>query len=153
MPDRTATGASSRRRSRGRGGSLTVRLLAVVAAAALFVDAYVHWTDAEIYSAVTTRWVSQEQLFRTEAVAAVVVALALLLVPRRAVWLIAFLLLASAFAAVVLYTYVDPGTLGPVPNMYEPTWTSPGKLLSAWAEGVGALVCAAGFLVSRTRAA
>jgi hypothetical protein len=69
------------------------------------------------------------------------------------VWLIALLLLASAFAAVVLFTYVDPGTLGPVPNMYEPTWTSPGKLVSAWAEGVGALVCAAGFLVSRTRAA
>jgi hypothetical protein len=53
---------------------------------------------------------------------------------------------ASAFGAVVLYRYVDVGRLGPLPNMYEPTWAPPGKAASAWAEGAGIILAAAGRL-------
>jgi hypothetical protein len=34
-------------------------------------------------------------------------------------------------ARALLYTYVDVGSLGPLPNMYEPTWALPGKRASA----------------------
>ena len=34
----------------------------------------------------------------------------------------------------LLYRYVDVGSLGPLPDMYENTWQVPGKLLSAYAE-------------------
>jgi hypothetical protein len=63
--------------------------------------------------------------------------------------------LAAGVAAVVLYTYVNVGQLGPVPNMYEPSWVLPGKTASAWAEGIGAVLATAGFLVAwrRSRAA
>jgi hypothetical protein len=32
--------------------------------------------------------------------------------------------------AAVLYRYVDVGSLGPLPDLYENTWQVPGKLLS-----------------------
>ena len=51
---------------------------------------------------------------------------------------------ASAFAAVVLYTYVNVGPLAGLPNMYEPSWGPPGKLVSAIAEGAGALLALGG---------
>ena len=53
-----------------------------------------------------------------------------LLVPLVAALLVA----AGAAGAVLLYTYVDVGRLGPLPDMYEPTWSVPGKRLSAAAE-------------------
>ena len=48
----------------------------------------------------------------------------------------------------MLYTYVDVGQIGPVPNMYEPTWALPGKLASAWAEGIGATLALAGLVLA-----
>ena len=65
-------------------------------------------------------------------------------IPRRLVWVVAFLVAASAFAAVVLYTYVNVGPLAGLPNMYEPSWGPPGKLVSAIAEGAGALLALGG---------
>ena len=44
--------------------------------------------------------------------------------------------------------YVNVGPLGPVPDMYEPTWVSPGKLASAWAEGTATVLAAAGLLLA-----
>jgi hypothetical protein len=55
----------------------------------------------------------------------------------------------------MLYTYVKLGSLGPLPNMFEPTWALPGKLASAWAEGSGTVLALAGLslaAVSRARA-
>ncbi|HZC98627.1 MAG TPA: hypothetical protein VFA46_00030 [Actinomycetes bacterium] len=76
-----------------------------------------------------------------EAGLAAVVALLVLVRPRRRSWIAALLVAASALGAVLLYRYVDVGALGPLPDMYENTWQVPGKLLSAYAEGA-ALVLA-----------
>jgi hypothetical protein len=124
------------------------RGLAAATAAALGVDAYVHLRDAALYETVRTSALSQATLFRAQAVAAVVVAIALLIRPRPAVWAIAAVVAGSAAAAVLLYTNVDVGTLGPLPDMYEPTWALPGKLTSAVAEVAGTVLALAGLVLS-----
>jgi hypothetical protein len=119
--------------------ALAVRILA---AAAFALDAYVHATNAGIYDPPGGGLVTEGNLFRAEALAAGLVALALLLRPSRRVWLAAVAIAASALGAVVLYRYVDVGAIGPIPNLYEPTWQVPGKLLSAYAEGAALLLSA-----------
>jgi hypothetical protein len=139
---------------RGRHGlppSVTTRLLGVATALALGIDAFVHARDAAFYDAVRTSVISQGTLFRLEAAVAALIAVALLIRPSRFWWVAAFLVAGSAFGAVMLYRYVDVGTLGPLPNMYEPTWALPGKSASAWAEGVGVVLAAAGLLTARAR--
>ena len=118
---------------------MTGYVLRICAAAALIIDAVVHLKDARFYDASTQALLSQGQLFRIQAGVAIVVAAAVLIWPRRLVWLIAFLVAASAVGAVVLYTYVNVGSLAGLPDMYEPSWGPPGKALSAIAEGTGAL--------------
>jgi hypothetical protein len=56
---------------------------------------------------------------------------------------------ASALAAVLLYRYVDVGSLGPLPDMYENTWQVPGKLLSAYAEAAAIGLASLGLLSQR----
>jgi hypothetical protein len=129
--------------------SVTTRLLGVATAVALGIDAYVHAHDAAFYDAVRTSVISQGTLFRLEAVVAGLIALALLIRPSRLWWAAALIVAASAFGAVVLYRYVDVGRLGPLPNMFEPTWALPGKAASAWAEGAGIILAAAGLLTTR----
>jgi hypothetical protein len=97
----------------------------VATAALLGIDSYVHARDTAFYDAVRTLALSQGTLFRLEAAVAALVAVAL------------------------LYTYVDVGRLGPLPNMYEPTWALPGKTASARAEGAGIVLAAAGMLRTR----
>ena len=114
-------------------------LLAVLAAAGLLYDAKVHLHLAGDYDAVGSA-ITQGLLFRVEAVVATVVAIALLVSDRRAVWLAAALTGLAGVGAVLLYRYVDVGALGPIPNMYEPAWY-PEKLRSAYAEGAVAVLC------------
>src|SRR3954468_5232058 len=82
--------------------NLALRLLAVGVAACLAFDAYVHLSDASDYASVRTSVLSQADLFRIQALLAVVLAVALLARPRPWAWGAAALLLASAVAAVVL---------------------------------------------------
>jgi hypothetical protein len=138
-------------RARMSPGVLTGYLLRVLTAAALITDAVVHLRDARFYDASTTALLSQGQLFRVQAGVAIVVAVAILAWPRRLVWAIAFLVAASAVGAVVLYTYVNVGSLAGLPNMYEPSWGPPGKALSAIAEGAGALLALGGLAWSIQR--
>lgn len=49
-----------------------------------------------------------------------------------------FLIAASALGAILLYRYVDVGTIGPLPDMYDPAWY-PEKTLSAVAEAIAAI--------------
>jgi hypothetical protein len=131
------------------------RALAVATAVLLAIDAYVHIHDAHFYGPATST-LSEGNLFRAQAIAAVVVAVALLLRPHPVVWAVAVLVTASAVGAVLLYTYVDVGALGPLPDLYEPTWAVAGKLASAVAEGLGTLLAIIGFVVAvwtRPRAA
>ena len=132
-------------RARSVIGSWTLR---IATAAALGIDAVVHWQNASAYDAVTGT-ISQGQLFRVEAALAVAVGLLVLVRPRPSSWLAALLVAASALAAVVLYRYVDVGALGPLPDMYENTWQVPGKLLSAYAEGAAVVLAGLGLLTHR----
>ena len=128
------------------------RALAVATAVLLAIDAYVHFHDAHFYDSAATSSLSEGSLFRAQAIAAVVVGIALLVRPHPVVWAVAVLVTASAVGAVLLYTYVDVGSLGPLPDLYEPTWSVPGKRASAVAEGLGTLLAVIGFIVAiRTR--
>jgi hypothetical protein len=120
----------------------------VATAAALGIDAAVHWQNASAYDAVTAT-LSQGALFRVEAAVAVAVGLLVLVRPQPSSWVAAVLVGASALAAVLLYRYVDLGALGPLPNMYENTWQVPGKLLSAYAEGAVVVLAGLGLVVHR----
>jgi hypothetical protein len=125
-----------------------VRALGVVAALLLAIDAAVHFQDAGLYDTATGVGITEGTLFRAQAGVAVVVALALLVRPHWLVWAAAVLVAASAAGAVFLYTYVDVGPLGPLPDMYEPTWELPGKRLTAGAEIAAALVALLGLAVA-----
>jgi hypothetical protein len=115
-------------------------------AAALCIDAVVHLRNASAYDDIKATF-TQGGLFRAEAGVAVAAALLVLLWPRRGSWVAALLVGASALGAVLLYRYVDVGSLGPLPDMYENTWQVPGKLPSAYAEGAAVVLAGLGLLV------
>lgn len=96
--------------------------LTVLIVAGLAVDAYTHLDLANLYRFNKTDTVSEETLFRIEAVLAILVAIAVLV--RRNVWtaLAAVLVAGGGLALLIVYRYVDVGTIGPLPNMYEPLW-------------------------------
>jgi glucan phosphoethanolaminetransferase (alkaline phosphatase superfamily) len=120
--------------------------LRAATSAALVIGAVVHFQDAHFYDANTGSLLDQGQLFRIQGVAAILVAVLVLVWPRWQSWLLAFLVAVSACAAVVTYNYVDVGPILGLPNMYEPSWGPPGKVVSAWAEGIGALLALTGLI-------
>ena len=113
--------------------------LTVIVVAGLAVDAFVHFDLASAFKNVKSSTLSQADLFRAEATAAVVAAVALLVRPRRYTAAFAFLVAAAGTVAVVLYRYVDVGAFGPVPDMYDPFWAPAEKTLSAIAEAAAAI--------------
>jgi hypothetical protein len=125
--------------------------LAVIAAAGLAIDAWVHFDLASAYDGVKSSTLSQGDLFRAEAVAAIIAGVAVLVRPRRYTAALAFLVAAAGTAAVVVYTYVDIGAFGPFPNMYDPLWFTE-KTISAWAEGISAVAALALFVVLHMQA-
>ena len=132
---------------RSRVGPLQ-RALAVATAVLLGIDAYVHLHDAHFYAPAAGSTIGEGNLFRAQAIVAVIVAVALLIRPHPVVWAVAVLVTASAVGAVLLYTYVDVGALGPLPDLYEPSWVPAGKLASAVAEGLRTLLAITGFVLS-----
>jgi len=142
------TGTPTTQVRRPTGMAVVQRALAATTAVLLAIDAFVHFHDADLYDTVTTATLSQGTLFRAQATAAAVVVIALLIRPHPAVWAIAALVATSAATAVLLYTYIDVGALGPLPNMYEPTWALPGKRASAVAETAAALLAGTGLVLS-----
>lgn len=148
-----APDSSSRRPPTGGVGQLLLRL---VTAAMLGLDSHVHLHDRGFYTGSRGGAISQGRLFVLEAAVAAVAAVLLILgwrlrVARRADWLAAFLVAASALAAVLLYRYVDVGRIGPLPDMYEPTWQVPGKLLSGYAEAAAAVLSMVGLTLPPSR--
>jgi hypothetical protein len=119
-------------------------VLRLVTAAGLAVDAYMHLKVAADYDVIPGT-ISGGDLFRAESAAAIAVALLVLVRPGRLAYLLAFLVAASALGAVMLYTNVDVGTLGPLPDLYEPVWFTE-KTVSAIAEAVAAVTAALGFV-------
>src|SRR5262245_22551820 len=118
--------------------------LRVITAAGLAVDAWVHWDLVDRYALnVGTGPLSQGDLFRIEAVVSALVAVALLVSGRLVVWIVAWLVAASAVGAILLFRYHDPGPLGPLPDMYEPFWYQE-KSVAAVAEAVALLTATLG---------
>ena len=117
-------------------------LIAIVVAG-LAVQAFVHFDLASAFENNKTNTLSEADLFRAEAIAAIVAAVALLVRPRWYTAAFAFLVAASGTAAVVVYRYIDVGAFGPFPNMYDPYWAPAGKTLSAFAEAIASLAALA----------
>ena len=120
---------------------MTHRMLTLVTAVGLAVDAYVHWHLAPGFDPVTgtaSPHISQGELFRLEAALCVIAILLVLLTRHRLGAMVAFLVAAGGVGAVLLYGYVDPGGFGPLPDMYDPIWY-PEKTISAVAEAVAAV--------------
>jgi glucan phosphoethanolaminetransferase (alkaline phosphatase superfamily) len=131
-----------------RSAAVLSRALAVVTAVLLGVDAYVHLHDAAQYDQFKSSVMSEGTLFRIQGVVAIVIAVAVLIWPRILTWILSLLVAGSAAVAVTLYTYVNVGPLGPLPNLYENTWNAPGKVGSAVAETAAALVAIAGLVLA-----
>ncbi|MGQ4512890.1 hypothetical protein [Streptomyces sp. DW26H14] len=109
----------------------------VLAAAGLAVDAYMHAHLAGRYDAVTES-ISQGTLFRIEAALAGVAALLVLVWRRIPGDVFAWATAAGGLALLLIYRYVDVGTLGPFPDMYEPLWFRD-KTITVVAEAVAVL--------------
>ena len=137
-----------------REGTLGVYIivaLRLLTALALFIDAGVHLFLAPGYQDAQPGTVSQGALFLLEAAAALVAGIWVLVRGSRAAFALALMVALSAFAAVVLYRYVDIPAIGPIPAMYDPVWFF-SKTLSAVAEGAGALLALAGLVRTSRRA-
>lgn len=112
-------------------------VLRLCTAAGLGIDAYVHadLAGVEIHT--------EGVLFGIEAGGSSLAALLLVITGIRRAYVFAFLIAVSAFAAIMVYRYIDIGAIGPIPNMYEPVWFSE-KTLAAVAEGSAMVTAAAG---------
>lgn len=104
-----------------RGRTLRI-VLRVITAGALAGSGYLHLHLASRYAPIRTSTLSQQDLFVVQAVLAFVVAALLLLWGRLPAVIAALLLGAATLAAILTYRYVNVGTIGPLPDMYEPIW-------------------------------
>jgi hypothetical protein len=126
-------------------------VLTVITAAGLAVDAYIHWKLAPPLDAIvgtSSPQISQGELFRVEAVMALIAMVLVLTIRGRISAAIAFLVAAGGLGAVLLYAYVNVGEIGPLPNMYDPTWYSE-KVISVSAQVVTSLAALWLFLMPR----
>jgi hypothetical protein len=122
-------------------------VLIIVTVVGLAIDAFVHLHLAHDFAQVKTSTMSQADLFRVEAVLAIIAAVALLARPRRWSAALAFVVAGGGLVAVVLYRYVNVGKIGPIPNMYDPYWAPAEKTLSVIAELVATLSALALFMM------
>ena len=133
---------------------LVVRwVLIAIVVVGLAIDAYVHFDLASTYDVVKSKsgGLTQGDMFRIEAVLAIIAGVALLVRPRRYTALFAFVVSAGGVLAVLLYRYVDVPAIGPIPRMYEPYWYGE-KTLSLVAEAIAAVAAAALFIGMHMRA-
>lgn len=128
--------------------SIADAALRLLTAAALVIDAVIHLRLAPGYQLAAPDGVGEGNLFRVEAVVAVLVAALVLVTGHHTAYRVAFLVAASATAAALLYRYYDIPAFGPIPAMYEPVWFDE-KLLATAAEAVGAITAAVGWALNR----
>lgn len=126
--------------------------LIVITVLGLAIDAFVHFDLASAFPNNKTSTLSEAGLFRVEASAAVLAAVALILRPRRYTAAFAFLVAAAGTAAVIVYRYVNVGKIGPIPNMYDPYWAPFEKNLSVIGEVIATLTALALFVMLHQRA-
>ena len=128
--------------------SLIDVVLRVSAAAALAISSYVHFHGAHFYTSLGNT-ITQADLFYVQATIAALVALWVLVTGNRWAWLAVAAVGAASFAAVMTYRYIDVGSIGPIPDMYEPTWQTSQKLLSAYAEAAAVVIAAVALVRAR----
>ena len=105
--------------SQHRLPAAALRALTVIA---LLVDAVIHFQLASNYQLAAPAGLGQGNLFRLEAVVAIIAAAWVML---RGSWLgyaAALGVAAGGLAAVLVYRYVQVPAFGPIPSMYEPLW-------------------------------
>lgn len=129
----------------GRNAPLMLALRVVIAVA-LVIDAVIHLQLAANYQLAAPGGIGQGTLFRVQSVVALAAALYVLVRGSRLSYLLAAAIALAAFAAVVLYRYVDVPAIGPIPSMYEPIWYFE-KTLTAVAEAVGGVLAIIGFVL------
>ena len=122
---------------------------AAATAIALGVDAYVHLTTASSYTANGGAILNEGNAFVAEAAAAVAAAIYLLARPGRRAVILALAVAVTALAAVLVSTYIDVGAIGPIPNLYEPTWSVPGKVPATAAEAFATATSITGLVLAR----
>lgn len=120
-------------------------LLRLLVAAGLVADAYVHWVFAPDMAFVEGGSVGGDTLFRVQAVVAGLVVLLILVLGGRWMYAVAFMVAASVLVAMLLYFSLDVGALGPLPDMYDPSWYME-KTIAGIGEGVAAVAALIGFL-------
>jgi hypothetical protein len=131
--------------------SLTDVVLRLLGAGALAISSYVHLHLAHLYASLGDT-ITMGDLFYAEGAVAAAVALWVLATGNRWAWAAVLLVAAASFGAVMLYRYVNVGSIGPIPNMYDPSWQpSPDKALSAVAEAAGVVIAGLALLRSGVR--
>lgn len=116
----------------------------------LGVDAWVHLTHAGAMQLAAPGGVGGGALFRVQGAVAALTAVVVLLTGSRAAYAVAALVALSALGPALLYTYVEVPALGPVPSMYDPTWSS-AKVASVVAEAAVVALALVGWrLTGRT---
>lgn len=108
--------------------------LVIMVVVGLAIDAYEHFQVAHNYVFNKTSTVSEATLFRVEAVLAIVAAVLVIVWASRWSAAIALAVAGGGLFLLLLYRYVNVGEIGPIPNMYEPTWQVPGKKWSVAGE-------------------
>lgn len=121
---------------------IVIRLLVV---AGLAIDAYVHFHLASGFRFNNNGMISGDWLFRIEAAAAAVAAILILVWSNRLTYLIAFVVAAGGVAAVLLFSYINVGKIGPLPTIYEPIWYTE-KTVSLIGEAVAAVAALVGLV-------
>ncbi|HST46922.1 hypothetical protein [Jatrophihabitans sp.] len=115
-------------------------------AAGLLVDAVLHLQLAANYQLAAPGGIGQGNLFRIEAVLAVLAALLLVLRHgNRTAYAMALLMAGGGLTALLVYRYYQLPAFGPFPAMYEPVWFFK-KSLAAIAEAVATAAALAGYL-------
>ncbi|WP_196884671.1 hypothetical protein [Arthrobacter sp. CAN_A214] len=122
--------------------------LRVLTAAGLILSAVIHFQLAPGFQQAYPGGIGGGNLFRIQAVIAVLAALYVLIRGDRPSYAVAAAVALSALAAVVLYRYVQVPAIGPIPSMYEPVWYAK-KTLTAMAEAVAGFLAIIGYALLR----
>lgn len=121
-------------------------LLRLLVAAGMAADAVVHWLFAPDMAGVQGGMIAGDDLFRGQAIVAVVAGVLNIVWARRWTYALSFLVASTALGAVLLYTFVDVGVLGPLPDMYDYVWYKE-KTISAVGEGIATIAALIGIFV------
>lgn len=130
-------------------GAAAVAAARLITVAGLGIDAWVHLDLASTYAEARAP-ISEGVLFRAEAVLALLTALVLILSARRLTFMLGFAVSASALTLMVVSRYVDFGSFGPFPDLYDPVWFAE-KLWAAFGEAAASVASLAGILLLSIR--